>query len=176
MEVNKISQIIALCDSIPVMLDTKILDAESAIKTLALIRQIAEEAHKTYRYANRKDQDYRLSNIDNPIFDKFEPKVIAEWVLNGDVKCLMKGLKQIKKPVSPWIEVSTDVDFMKGAELNTEKKKPGKATIKRHLRDATHKFVLYQVAKLGGVRWSETDDDLYRDELIERGYTLAEAE
>ncbi|EIL0384341.1 hypothetical protein LK704_004369 [Salmonella enterica] len=44
MEVNKISQIIALCDSIPVMLDTKILDAESAIKTLALIRQLAEEA------------------------------------------------------------------------------------------------------------------------------------
>ncbi|EIQ3230825.1 hypothetical protein LU140_004483 [Salmonella enterica] len=99
MEVNKISQIIALCDSIPVMLDTKILDAESAIKTLALIRQLAEEAHKTYRYANRKDQDYRLSNIDNPIFDKFDHKVIAEWVLNGDVKCLMKGLKQIKKPV-----------------------------------------------------------------------------
>ncbi|EJW8486865.1 hypothetical protein OCZ42_004605, partial [Salmonella enterica] len=99
MEVNKISQIIALCDSIPVMLDTKILDAESAIKTLALIRQLAEEAHKTYRYANRKDQDYRLSNIDNPIFDKFDPKVIAEWVLSGDVKCLMKGLKQIKKSV-----------------------------------------------------------------------------
>ncbi|ECP9732907.1 hypothetical protein FYN95_22880 [Salmonella enterica] len=44
MEVNKISQIIALCDSTPVMLDTKILDAESAIKTLALIRQLAEEA------------------------------------------------------------------------------------------------------------------------------------
>jgi len=41
---NKLAQIIALCDSIPVMLDTKILDAESAIKTLALIRQIAEEA------------------------------------------------------------------------------------------------------------------------------------
>lgn len=43
MEMNKLNQIIALCDSIPVMLDTQILDAGTAIKTLALIRQLAEE-------------------------------------------------------------------------------------------------------------------------------------
>ncbi|WP_157843875.1 hypothetical protein [Klebsiella aerogenes] len=46
MKINKLSQIIALCDSIPVMLDAQILDAETAIITLALIRQIAEEVEQ----------------------------------------------------------------------------------------------------------------------------------
>lgn len=71
MEVNKISQIIALCDSIPVMLDTKILDAESAIKTLALIRQLAEEAeYKHQKVAKAIQDDFNsllMENFNNTV-------------------------------------------------------------------------------------------------------------
>ncbi|ECL6510756.1 hypothetical protein FTG44_21955 [Salmonella enterica] len=166
MEVNKISQIIALCDSIPVMLDTKILDAESAIKTLALIRQLAEEAKIIDGYKNLE-------------------KAIYKEILNKPIKepVYVTGVNKNEPEKADMVYFDRDGNLTKETQNRLNKlsniggvSKPSKSTIKRHLRDATHKFVLYQVAKLGGVRWSETDDDLYRDELIERGYTLAEAE
>ncbi|ELO6840392.1 hypothetical protein R0R95_004629 [Salmonella enterica] len=166
MEVNKISQIIALCDSIPVMLDTKILDAESAIKTLALIRQLAEEAQKV---ENNLTAEKRLA-LFNLIKSQNKFPAVIEVSTTEPEKADM-------------VYFDRDGNLTKETQNRLNKlsniggvSKPSKSAIKRHLRDATHKFVLYQVVKSGGVRWAETDDDLYRDEMIERGYTLAEAE
>ncbi|EEH7943816.1 hypothetical protein G3O90_004528 [Salmonella enterica] len=187
----ELNQITKICEAISCLHAGGFNVDAMLLKGYEVIHKLAELAkNDSIQYAlirgdiDRKIPEKNLYKLPTVLGNDFKSKDVAAIAMasymagfTAEHVAKKKAEEAAKNtPVSPWVEVSTDVDLMKGAKLETEKKKPFESAIKRHLRDAQHKFVLYQVTKSGGVRWAETDDDLYRDELIERGYTLAEAE